>query len=61
LAVDRENKDNFAYFGDAEFEIADFMKKPGHSYEVPLISVTVIDCAALIQRVQTRLKERGVA
>jgi hypothetical protein len=61
LAIDRENERSFSYFGNAKFEIADFMKNPGHAYETPLISVTVIDCAALIQRVQTRLKERGVA
>jgi hypothetical protein len=56
--VAHPGQDAFKIMPSAKFHIADLMEGIAPDDE-PSISVAVIDCAALMKKVRTRLKERG--
>jgi hypothetical protein len=59
------SRDHFAIFDSPEVSMDELLLKKGapptpDGSMTPMTSCAVIDCGALLQRVQTRLKERGV-
>jgi hypothetical protein len=59
LAVNPAHNFWFTYFSSGKSPIDEVLTEAAPRGEAPLVSVTVINCTALLERVRTILNERG--